>query len=699
MMKCLLVTCLLFSTTALVKAEESKIKLDSILVTGERDDLSMRRDAATQKVVIDRKEIDNMSVTTIAEVLGKLPGVEVKSGGQRARGMSRDSVKILIDGERQSSQVVMGAMGLLPSGELERIEILRGSSAEYGGSSAITVNLVMKKAIPKRSTEFRAGLGLRGDEFGGVLSWSENGGSGNFGWSVPVSLFYNNSPFETRTDKQDSVAGIPTLWEQEQASGASKVGHYSISPKFTWKSGQDSLRLSSMISFVPSERNSKMLLSKANPATNTTLDYNGDRDTPEDGLSRTLRLRIEGEKHFADTKLTARTAFTDGRLTSDLVRNSRDELGVLTISNESTNSHNSEFNSAIRLDKPFGEHLISVGAEYVKVMSDDDQAYLGGFTQQSIYVTSSRDAIVWMQDDWTPEEKMTLTTGLRIENMSLNADLVSQQQAAFLPSIALRWQPTEQWVIRSSLGAGLKMPKLNEISNATVRSIIVNTPTEADKRGNPNLNPERSLNFEAIVERYLAEKLGVIGANLYVRSTSNFIERRVQLEDVRWVDRPQNEGDALHWGLELDAKVRMDKFGWNGATVKSHLTLPHAEVNDVRLGIQRMARDTPHYILSMGLDQSLPRLQSSYGVSLQILGRSNTYIPNEQNAYNESRVLLDAFWLYKINQKFNLRVAGQNLLAADSHSQNTYTSGINDWKLDTRDLGYRTLMITLEGRW
>ncbi len=698
-MKRYLLTLVLFTATTLVNAEETAIELKSITVTGERDDIAMRRDAATQKVIIDRKEIDNMSVTTIAEVLGRLPGVEIKGGSQRARGMSRDSVKVLIDGERQSSQGVINAMGLLPAGELDRIEILRGSSAEYGGSSAITVNLVMKKAIAKRSTEYRAGLGVRGDELGGVLSWAEHGGSGNVGWSLPVSLFYNNTPFETLTDKQDYAAGSRTLWQQEQANGSNKVGHYSISPKFTWKSGQDSLRVAPMISFIPSARNSNTLLSRANPASSTNLLDYGNRDTPEDDLTRTLRLRLDGEKHFADIKLSARTAYTDSRQTSDLVRNSWDELAALSISKESTLSHNREFNSALRLDQSLGAHLISIGTEYIKVMSDDDQTYLGEFTQQRQYATSSRDAIIWLQDDWTPEENMTLTTGLRLENMRLDADAVSQRHAALLPSIALRWQVSELWVMRTSLGAGLKMPKLSEISNSTERSIIVNTPTEADKRGNANLSPERSVNFEAVLEHYLAEKTGVVAANLYVRATSNFIERRVALEGDRWVDRPQNEGDALHWGLELDGKLRLDQFGWQGATVKSHLTLPHAQVDDVRLGIQRTARDTPHYILSMGLDQNLPKLNASYGLSMQISGRSSTYIANEQNAYNEARVLVDAFCLYQINQKMNLRLAGQNLLASATHSQNTYRYDTNSWQLNTNEAGYRSLMMTLEGRW
>ena len=255
--------------------------------------------------------------------------------------------------------------------------------------------------------------------------------------------------------------------------------------------------------------------------------------------------------------------------------------------------------------------------------------------------------------------------------------------------------------MRSSLGTGLKMPRLEEISNTTSPSIATNTPVEADRRGNPDLRPERSVNFEAVLERYLAEEAGVLGANLYARSTQDFTERRVQLDSVsgRWVDRPYNEGSALHWGFELDGKVRTDNLGWKGATVKAHLTLPHARVDDTRLGIQRMARDTPKYVLSAGLDESLPKLQSSYGISLQLSGRSETDIPGEQRAFTQAKTTLDAFWLYKLNRQFNLRFSGQNLLAADTVRETMYMSGSSTWQLRTVDGGYRALLATLEGRW
>ena len=662
---------------------EDQPSLKEITVTGKGSDIAERRDATTQKVVLDRQEIEKMSVMTIGEVLGKLPGVELTGGGmgQRARGMSRDSVQVLIDGERSAGGGSMvGIIGRLPSGDLERVEIIRGSSAEYGGAASVTVNLVMKKALPKSSTEIRAGIGKRGVETSSQLALTKNGGEGGFAWSLPIGLMWNNSPVSSSADKQDN-----TSHTFENTQGVSKMGHHTFTPRMSWKDGNDSLSISPMYFFNPQDSNSDTTLSGS-----TVPTENGVRVNTVNSLVRMTRLRVEGEKHVGDSKLTGRASASNRKNTTDTVR-----TGV-TNSIDHTESRENESNLALRLDKPMGgEHLVAVGLEHINLRRAQDQDYSGSFAS---YDAQERQSIAWVQDDWMVQPKTTLTYGLRGESVALDSSGVSQQRGQLMPSLAVRWEPADKWVVRSSLGAGLKMPKLDEISNAATPSII-NTPVDADKRGNPNLLPERSLNFEAVLERYLDAEAGVLGANLYVRSTQDFTERRVQQEGVRWVDRPYNEGKALHWGFELDGKVRTDNYGWKGATVKSHLTLPHARVNDVRLGITRMAQDTPKYVFSAGLDANLPKLQSSYGISLQLSGRSVTDIPGEQYAYTKARMTLDAFILYKLNAQYKLRFSGQNLLAADTMRDTQYMSGGNTWQMHSVDGGYRTLMATLEGRW
>jgi len=663
---------------------EDQPSLKEITVTGKGSDIAERRDSTTQKVVLDRQEIEKMSVMTIGEVLGKLPGVELTGGGmgQRARGMSRDSVQVLIDGERSAGGGSMiGVVGRLPSGDLERVEIVRGSSAEYGGSASVTVNLVMKKALPKSSTEFRAGIGKRGSETSSQLALTKNGGEGGFAWSLPIGLMWNNSPVSSSADKQ---YGASQTYENER--GARKMQHHTFTPRMNWKDGNDSLSVSPMYFFNPQDSNSETTLSGSAVPTE-----NGVRENNVRSMVRMTRLRVEGEKHLGESKLTGRASASNRKTTTDTVRTG------LTNSIDHADSRENESNIALRLDKPLGgEHLVAVSVEQINLRRTQGQDFSGSFAS---YDAQERQSIAWVQDDWMVQPKTTLTYGLRGESIALDSSGVSQQRGRLMPSLAVRWEPADKWVVRSSLGAGLKMPKLDEISNAATLSVGTNTPLEADKRGNPNLLPERSLNFEAVLERYLDAEAGVLGANLYVRSTQDFTERRVQQEGVRWVDRPYNEGKALHWGFELDGKVRTDNYGWKGATVKAHLTLPHARVNDEHRGITRMAQDTPKYVFSAGLDANLPKLQSSYGISLQLSGRSVTDIPGEQYGYTKARTTLDAFLLYKLSAQYKLRFSAQNLLATDTERNTQYTSGGSTWQLHSVDGGYRTLMATLEGRW
>ncbi|GAB4120750.1 MAG: bifunctional siderophore receptor/adhesin Iha [Sideroxydans sp.] len=692
-------SCLILALMPVFAHAELQPALQEITVTATQEADAARRDATSQKVVIGRKDIENMGVMTIGEVLGKLPGVEVQGEGQRARGMSRDSVQILVDGERPAggSRIVAGVIGRLPAGDLERVEILRGTSAEYGGASAITVNLVLKKAISRRKTELKAVLGLRGSEPTGQFTWTESGGEGGFGWTLPFTANLHRSPAGGSVERLDQSAGTTTLHQRDDSTGLFTFRELVMSPRFTWKQGGDSFTLAPLLFDGLGRRDTDMRQFAATPATSTTLSANGDRITHEENRRKLLRLRAEGEQHLGGHKLTYRAALNQGSRTVDTTRTAHDAFGNVTLNQDSTRADDHEFNFAVRLDRPLNDaHLLAVGLEHARLTREDRQSLSG---VAGNYLASERQSALWMQDDWSLADKVVFTPGLRLERVTLDTGSSGQNAMRVQPSLALRWEATPQWLLRTSIGAGMKMPRLDEISAAAVPSVGVNTPLEADQRGNPNLRAEHNVNFEAIAERYLADEAGLLGINFYARRTQDFIERRVQLEGTRWVERPQNEGTALHWGWEMDGKLRTDGYGWKGATLKAHLTLPHARVEDARLGIARMARDTPRYVFSAGLDQSLPSLASSYSIALKVSGRSVTDIPGETYAVREAIATLDASWLYKLSSMFNLRISGQNLLAADTVQESRYLNGSNVYTLHARNNGYASLLVTLEGRW
>jgi len=224
-----------------------------------------------------------------------------------------------------------------------------------------------------------------------------------------------------------------------------------------------------------------------------------------------------------------------------------------------------------------------------------------------------------------------------------------------------------QPVARASLSGAIRFPKLEELTAVVTRSASANSPLEPDRGGNPALKPERIASLEAGLERHLAG--GVLGANVYLRRTEDFVERRTLLEGARWVDRPANEGDARHWGLELSAKLKGDGLLPlpRDGSLRAQLTLPRGEVHGARLGIDRKPRELPRYNFSLGYEGSLPAWQSTWGLHWQRNGPVKTAVPGE--------------------------------LAADTRRFASARSGADTWQLDTREAGQRTWLLSLEGKW
>ena len=675
-------------------AEEITLKPVTVTSSGDND-VADRRDAATQKIIINRADIEAMGVLTIGDVLGKLPGVEVSTAGatgamsMRSRGMVRDSVQVMIDGEPVAGggRMAQGIVGRLPSGELLRVEILRGSSAEVGGSASLSVNLVMAKPRSRESTAFKAAVGARDGQPVAQTSFTKGGGDKTFSWLLPVTLNHHAMPGAQVLDRRDSTG----LSQQDLSQSGRQMEEFIFSPRLTWKSERDSLTLVPM--FFRSLGKGDGTLQRTDFGQSANSFLRQDSDSNKNAFDR---VRADAEVFRQGIKYTGRLAWSDGVRHADTQRSTVSSAGVTTLSTDQSRSTERDHSAALRLDGDVTQHALSASVEESAHQRD---ASLSNGTLGVTETDASWDQLwtAWLQDEWHLNPAMTLTTGLRSESIRYAVDGLAQSHQRWLPSVALRWEPVQGWIGRTSLGAGIKPPQLAELTNQPVFSVNTNTPLEPDRRGNPSLRPERSVNLEAALERYLPGEAGVIGVNLYLRHTNDFTERRIQLEGTRWVDRPYNEGFARHWGLELDAKVRGDSFGWRGATVRAHLTVPRSAVDDTRLGVSRDAREVPRYTLNAGFDQT--HAEMSYGLSMQYNAGARTWIPAEQVYTTEPRTVLDAYVLQKVNARLNLRVSLQNLLGADTKRQMTAFSGANAWSLVSSDQGARSILLSLEGKW
>lgn len=689
----LLPLCLTLSSAWCVE----EITLKAVTVTSASDDdVAERRQAATQKIIINRQDIENMGALTINDVLGKLPGVDVGTPSadgavaSRSRGMARDSVQIFIDGERLPpghTGMVQTTVGRLPSADLRQVEIVRGSSAEFGGSAPLSVHLVLNKPMARESTDFKVTTGFRGDRQIVQTAYTTGGGDKVFTWSLPITVSHNEMPTNRQASRFDSTG----VRQDESTQGHSKTDSFSFSPRLAWKSGSDNLTVSPMIFRSYGRGESDFTRNDLAIPANSNTRKDDDRRT-----SAFNRLRANAEILRQGVKYSGRLSLSDGKQSTDTSRNALSVGGTATQSSEQTRRQDIDLNGALRLDWAAGQHVLAANLEQANQRRDENLSSSGMTTET--HEAWAKQWSTWLQDEWSPDAAVTVTSGLRGEFIRYAVDgSNSQSYQRLLPSLALRWEPVQRWVMRTSMGTGIKPPKLNELTNQPVFSVNANTPLEPDQRGNPNLRPERSVNFEAALEHYLPGEAGVIGINAYLRHTDDFTERRLQLEGARWVERPYNEGSARHWGFELDGKLRTDSLGWRGATFRSHLTVPRSEVHDERLGLDRAARESPRYVLTAGFDQTFADL--SFGMSMQHNGRVRTQVLGEQSYETRRRTVFDAYALKKLSTALNLRLSLQNLLRADTRRQLDASSPTNSWSLTSADRGARSVLLSLEGKW
>jgi len=673
-------------------ADPVPTQLKEVTVTATLQALAEQREAVSQKTVIDRKEIEALGGLTVGEVIRKLPGIEAGEHGAdggisaRTRGMSRDVVQFLVNGERPTANArfALTQVGRMPAGELERIEILRGGSAEFGGAAAVTVNLVMRQPAARASTSLKLAAGQRGPETNVQASFSRGGGAGGFSWLLPVTLNRHGMPVDFALQRDSTLASR----QYETERGEYVIDEFVLAPRLSWRRGADVLTLWPSYYHNVGKRTTRI-----------ARDIGETRADREDNGIRIARLRAEGEMRVGENKLSGRAAVMAGRRHVDRDRSARDHLGAVTAWAEAERREDREFSVALRIDRPVKTHFFSAGIDFSRHGREDDQVLSGPIASASRFDGDVRHWTLWVQDEWALLPGLTTTLGLRGETMQIEANGAKRRHSAIDPSLALRWEPADGWVARASLSGAIRFPKLEELTAVVTRSTSANSPLEPDRGGNPALKPERIANLEAGLERHFAD--GVLGANVYLRRTEDFVERRTLLDGARWVDRPANEGDARHWGLELSAKLKGDgqlplpKDG----SLRAQLILPRGEVHDVRLGIDRKPRELPRYNFSLGYEGSLPAWQSTWGLHWQRNGPVKTTVPGELAANTRRRDLLDLHLVRRLDAKLNLRLSLQNLLGADTRRFASARSGADAWQLDTREASQRTWLLSLEGKW
>lgn len=156
---------------AAVQAQNLPLQLRETVVTANRVAQPLM-DVVADVTVLDRAAIERSGAVGLADVLARLPGVELaRSGGPASvtglfvRGADPRFTAVFIDGVRVDSQSTGGATwNVLPLAQIDRIELVRGPAAAVYGSDAVggVLQLFTRKGEAGLAPSASLGVGSHG---------------------------------------------------------------------------------------------------------------------------------------------------------------------------------------------------------------------------------------------------------------------------------------------------------------------------------------------------------------------------------------------------------------------------------------------------------------------------------------------------------------------------------------------------------
>lgn len=541
---------ILLSTTALLIAQPALAQTEDvgvgssandsniIIVTASRSAQSISQTGQSVSV-IDLDQIERAQSVTVADLLRNVPGVTFNRNGGvgtstsvNIRGAGSDQTVALIDGVKLNDPSSPGSgfnFGNLLTGNIARIEVLRGSQSVIWGSQAIggVVNTITRAPTEDLAINARAEYGYRD------TSQVVGNVSGRFG---PVAASVGAGYF--RTD------GFSTF--NEERGGAERDGYRNFGAN-----GKFEITLSEAISI-------------------DLRGYYSDGETDIDGFTA---IGFTDTPETAETKEFVGYAGVNIDLLDGRFRN--------RFAFAYTNTKRDNFNLATQTFDALGRNE---RFEYQGIFDASEwlQATIGAETEDSRFRSSSFGGPVgrasasidsfYGQLRIMPLDGLTATAGIRYDDHSTFGG-----ETNFAGDIV--YSPNNgSTTFRASYGEGFKVPSLFQLFSDF---------------GNDTLQPETSKSWDAGITQQLIDGRLEFSATLYQRDSDNLINFiGCPVQTGICTNRPfgtyDNVARARAQGVELGLMMRPT----DSLTFAANYTLVDAENRDNDLVLARRPRNS-----------------------------------------------------------------------------------------------------------
>ncbi|MDU4960318.1 MAG: TonB-dependent receptor [Sporomusaceae bacterium] len=440
---------------------EEAVETRDVVVTATRTEQEVK-DVPVPVEIITQEQIQAKGAITLRQALEASLGISFGVDGMKGssvsiRGFDSKHVLILIDGRRISGENTLERsngfeIDRISMENVERIEIIRGASSALYGSDAMggIINIITKRPdTPQFTMEFE---GHKADSFSNGRNWLlryDSGKQGRFGWSVSAGE-RNEDPYSQADGTTNNYYGTRRPFSFSGEWQASETGKVVF--------GIDYLE-------EKIKRNYSSLAVLDQERTDFHIGYEGKIEDTD------YKVRFYQSVYDKDSEVRNKTT---GKLSSfDVTKRTINTFEV----NATT---------------PTAEdHLLAYGLEYrqenvrgTRIKSGKNPYTLTREGKTSSGSESTLDYYsAYVQDEWVATDKLLFISALRYDGSDKFSGAVSPKVGA-----TYSLQPNSR--LKANIGYGFKIPTTTELYHDFLMA------GKTYFIGNPNLDPERSINYD-----------------------------------------------------------------------------------------------------------------------------------------------------------------------------------------------------------
>jgi len=592
--------------------------------------------AESSNVTYPASYFTQFNPNNVNDMLDRIPGIALAldSGDSgNSRGLGEED-QILVNGQRIPGKAneARNQLSRITAGQVEHIEIIRGSSGDLGARSAgLMVNIVLQDDFSRSSisTEL-SGVYYNDNVFRPGGSLSLNGQRGQLGYQFSVEAA---PQYEQRDSYETSYLGDLSTAGNIYRNERTKRTDYRISSNLSYNpTVADRLQLNAQFEQRDPPMNIDRVITDLRSGTPQTSYEHERTDADVDAweLGGTWEHTFSGGDRYRllfivndDQATTTRERFrqqqpgTEGEQNLFLFTDARNRERIVRTSYTWRYADNQDLEFGVEGAQTILDSKLALAAA---IPGGTPAPEMGGLVP--VPVPNANSSVEEMRyetfavHNWQINPRMSLESGVIIEfsEIEQSGDTRNKRDFRFTrPRMDYRFDITRTLQLRARVE--------KNVEQLSFAQFVAAADTSDEQRdalaGNPNLVQEQSWRYEMNVEYRLPNDNGVLNARVFYHDIEDTIERvDITPSGGPLLSAPGNIGDAWKYGMALDASTRLSYLNLPGAIVTAGLRIEDSEVTDAFTGVKRRLDRHGRGSANLGFRHDITSQQLTYGFNV-----------------------------------------------------------------------------------